>query len=122
MKKLIEFIEKGKPFFEKLSRNIYLRAIRDGFIQVAQCLTQWGFGRYERQHLVQPVAQFGQHRLFRFGSDFGGGIMVNRKLVGAHYGLRDWAMQRITAVVMLVYSLFFLFFLFSLAGAQDYSQ
>ncbi|HEU5855893.1 TPA: PTS transporter subunit EIIC [Streptococcus pneumoniae] len=26
------FIEKGKPFFEKLSRNIYLRAIKDGFI------------------------------------------------------------------------------------------
>lgn len=32
MQKLIGFIEKGKPFFEKLSRNIYLRAIRDGFI------------------------------------------------------------------------------------------
>ncbi len=32
MNKLIAFIEKGKPFFEKLSRNIYLRAIRDGFI------------------------------------------------------------------------------------------
>ena len=32
MKKLIAQIEKGKPFFEKLSRNIYLRAIRDGFI------------------------------------------------------------------------------------------
>ena len=32
MDKLIAFIEKGKPFFEKLSRNIYLRAIRDGFI------------------------------------------------------------------------------------------
>ncbi|ELJ9245036.1 PTS lactose transporter subunit IIBC [Staphylococcus pseudintermedius] len=32
MNKLIGFIEKGKPFFEKLSRNIYLRAIRDGFI------------------------------------------------------------------------------------------
>lgn len=32
MHKLIEFIEKGKPFFEKISRNIYLRAIRDGFI------------------------------------------------------------------------------------------
>lgn len=32
MKKLIELIERGKPFFEKLSRNIYLRAIRDGFI------------------------------------------------------------------------------------------
>ncbi|HGR8932540.1 TPA: lactose-specific PTS transporter subunit EIIC [Streptococcus pneumoniae] len=32
MNKLIALIEKGKPFFEKLSRNIYLRAIRDGFI------------------------------------------------------------------------------------------
>ncbi|MGU8043981.1 lactose-specific PTS transporter subunit EIIC [Streptococcus suis] len=32
MNKLIELIEKGKPFFEKISRNPYLRAIRDGFI------------------------------------------------------------------------------------------
>lgn len=32
MHKLIELIEKGKPFFEKISRNKYLRAIRDGFI------------------------------------------------------------------------------------------
>lgn len=32
MNGLIAQIEKGKPFFEKLSRNIYLRAIRDGFI------------------------------------------------------------------------------------------
>ncbi|KSU04118.1 lactose-specific PTS transporter subunit EIIC [Lactococcus lactis subsp. lactis] len=32
MHKLIELIEKGKPFFEKISRNTYLRAIRDGFI------------------------------------------------------------------------------------------
>ncbi|MCB2860749.1 PTS lactose transporter subunit IIBC [Streptococcus suis] len=32
MNKLIEFIEEGKPFFEKISRNPYLRAIRDGFI------------------------------------------------------------------------------------------
>ena len=32
MNKLIAQIEKGKPFFEKISRNIYLRAIRDGFI------------------------------------------------------------------------------------------
>lgn len=32
MNKLIELIEKGKPFFEKISRNKYLRAIRDGFI------------------------------------------------------------------------------------------
>lgn len=32
MNKLVERIEKFKPFFEKLSRNIYLRSIRDGFI------------------------------------------------------------------------------------------
>lgn len=32
MNKLIAQIEKAKPFFEKISRNIYLRAIRDGFI------------------------------------------------------------------------------------------
>ena len=32
MRKLIELIEKGKPFFERISRNKYLRAIRDGFI------------------------------------------------------------------------------------------
>ncbi|MGT2750287.1 lactose-specific PTS transporter subunit EIIC [Streptococcus orisasini] len=32
MNALIAQIEKGKPFFEKISRNIYLRAIRDGFI------------------------------------------------------------------------------------------
>jgi succinate dehydrogenase / fumarate reductase, membrane anchor subunit len=30
--------------------------------------------------------------------------MVNRTVVGAHYGLRDWLMQRITAIVMAVYS------------------
>ena len=37
MHKLIELIEKGKPFFEKISRNIYLRAIRDGFIAGMPC-------------------------------------------------------------------------------------
>ncbi len=31
--------------------------------------------------------------------------MVNREVVGAHYGLRDWLAQRVTAVVMLVYTL-----------------
>ena len=30
--------------------------------------------------------------------------MVNRVVVGAHYGLRDWLAQRITAVVMALYS------------------
>ena len=32
MNKLVSNIEKLKPFFEKVSRNRYLRAIRDGFI------------------------------------------------------------------------------------------
>jgi succinate dehydrogenase / fumarate reductase membrane anchor subunit len=30
--------------------------------------------------------------------------MVNRVVVGAHYGLRDWLVQRISAAVMAVYS------------------
>jgi succinate dehydrogenase / fumarate reductase, membrane anchor subunit len=29
--------------------------------------------------------------------------MVNRVVVGAHYGLRDWLMQRVTAVLMALY-------------------
>ncbi len=31
--------------------------------------------------------------------------MVDRIVTGAHYGLRDWLMQRITAVVMALYVL-----------------
>lgn len=31
--------------------------------------------------------------------------MVNRVVTGAHYGLRDWLAQRVTAVVMAVYVL-----------------
>ncbi len=34
--------------------------------------------------------------------------MVNRVVVGAHYGLRDWLGQRVTAVIMAVYSLILL--------------
>lgn len=34
--------------------------------------------------------------------------MVKREVVGAHYGLRDWLAQRVTAVVMLVYTLLML--------------
>jgi succinate dehydrogenase / fumarate reductase membrane anchor subunit len=30
--------------------------------------------------------------------------MVTRVVVGAHYGLRDWLAQRITAVIMALYS------------------
>ena len=32
--------------------------------------------------------------------------MVKRIIVGAHYGTRDWLAQRITAVVMAVYTIF----------------
>lgn len=32
--------------------------------------------------------------------------MVNRVVTGAHYGLRDWLAQRITAAVMVLYTLF----------------
>lgn len=32
--------------------------------------------------------------------------MLERVVTGAHYGLRDWLMQRITAVLMVVYLLF----------------
>ena len=32
--------------------------------------------------------------------------MVDRIVTGAHYGLRDWLIQRITAVVMAAYMLF----------------
>ncbi len=31
--------------------------------------------------------------------------MVKREVVGAHYGLRDWLAQRVTAVIMLVFTL-----------------
>ena len=34
--------------------------------------------------------------------------MVKRTVVGAHYGLRDWAVQRVTAGIIAVYSLFLL--------------
>jgi succinate dehydrogenase / fumarate reductase membrane anchor subunit len=30
--------------------------------------------------------------------------MVNRVVTGAHYGLRDWLIQRVTAVVMAIYT------------------
>jgi succinate dehydrogenase / fumarate reductase membrane anchor subunit len=31
---------------------------------------------------------------------------MNRIVVGAHYGLKDWLAQRVTAVVMAVYTIF----------------
>jgi succinate dehydrogenase / fumarate reductase membrane anchor subunit len=35
--------------------------------------------------------------------------VVTRVIVGAHYGLKDWLAQRVTAVVMLAYTIVFLF-------------
>ena len=40
--------------------------------------------------------------------------MVNREVSGAHYGLRDWLAQRITAVVMVIYSVIFVVMLLKL--------
>ncbi|MFZ2853430.1 MAG: succinate dehydrogenase, hydrophobic membrane anchor protein [Rhodocyclaceae bacterium] len=34
--------------------------------------------------------------------------MVNRIVVGAHYGLKDWIIQRATALIMAVYTVVFL--------------
>lgn len=31
--------------------------------------------------------------------------MIDRKLTGAHYGLKDWVIQRITAILMLIYTI-----------------
>ena len=71
MHKLIELIEKGKPFFEKISRNIYLRAIRDGFIAgmpvilfssifilIAYVPNAWGFhwSKYIETFLMTPYS------------------------------------------------------------------
>lgn len=33
-------------------------------------------------------------------------VMVDRIVTGAHYGLRDWLVQRVTAILMVVYTLF----------------
>lgn len=45
--------------------------------------------------------------------------MVNRTLTGAHYGLRDWAMQRLTAVIMLIYTIAFIIFLIALPSGHE---
>lgn len=45
--------------------------------------------------------------------------MVNRVVVGAHYGLRDWLAQRVSAVIMAVYSLGLAGYLL-LQGRQNY--
>jgi succinate dehydrogenase membrane anchor subunit len=46
--------------------------------------------------------------------------MVKRTVVGAHYGLRDWLAQRVTAVIMAVYIVLFAITLLS-HPATDYA-
>ena len=45
--------------------------------------------------------------------------MVNRVVVGAHYGLRDWILQRVTAVIMLVYTLALVLFLLTMPSGFE---
>lgn len=47
--------------------------------------------------------------------------MVKRVVVGAHYGLRDWLVQRVTAVVMVVYILL-LMVVFMVSPPSDYGS
>ncbi len=44
---------------------------------------------------------------------------VNRTVTGAHYGLKDWLIQRITAVLMVVY-LLILTIIILIHSPQDY--
>lgn len=47
--------------------------------------------------------------------------MVRRIVVGAHYGIRDWLIQRITALIMAAYSLLFAGVLI-VCAPSDYDQ
>lgn len=42
--------------------------------------------------------------------------MVNKQPVGAHYGWKDWLIQRITAVIMLVFSVVIIGFVLKHGG------
>jgi succinate dehydrogenase / fumarate reductase membrane anchor subunit len=42
--------------------------------------------------------------------------MVSRPVIGAHYGLRDWLVQRVTAIYMALFTLGFAISLFGLGG------
>ena len=47
--------------------------------------------------------------------------MVRREVIGAHYGWRGWLMQRVTAVVMLFYTIFLVGVMVTMP-ALDYSH
>jgi succinate dehydrogenase / fumarate reductase membrane anchor subunit len=46
-------------------------------------------------------------------------MVVKRVVVGAHYGLGDWLAQRISAVVMVLYTLFLLAVFATRRGPMD---
>ncbi len=46
--------------------------------------------------------------------------MVKRIVVGAHYGLKDWLVQRVTALVMVLYTLLWLAIVL-IHGGVDYA-
>jgi succinate dehydrogenase / fumarate reductase membrane anchor subunit len=45
--------------------------------------------------------------------------MVNRVIVGAHYGLKDWLAQRVTALVMVAYTLIMAVLLLATGGGLE---
>jgi succinate dehydrogenase / fumarate reductase membrane anchor subunit len=45
--------------------------------------------------------------------------MVNRVVVGAHYGLKDWLAQRVTAAVMVAYTVFMAVLLLVAGGSFE---
>ncbi len=47
--------------------------------------------------------------------------MVNKQPVGAHYGWKDWLIQRVTAVIMLVFSVLIVGF-FMVHGTVSYAE
>ncbi len=47
--------------------------------------------------------------------------MLNKQPVGAHYGWKDWLIQRVTAVIMLVFSVLIVGF-FVVHGAVSYAE
>src|SRR6266581_2944388 len=66
--------------------------------------------RRRRHEPVHGQAQrfCGVHRQPRADCLDRGADMVNRIIVGAHYGLKDWLAQRVTALLMIGYTVTFL--------------
>lgn len=46
-------------------------------------------------------------------------MVKNRIIVGASYGMKEWLLQRLTAVVMLLYTVMMLVFLLTMPGSYE---